>query len=55
LPWPQTLAAYYGQRPGNVFNNKADFKVLLPDFSDGPQVSVKGLGGKHEPAWETLK
>jgi hypothetical protein len=55
LQCPQPPVAHYGQRPENVFNNKADFKVLLPDFSDGPQVSVKGLGGEREPAWETLE
>jgi hypothetical protein len=52
---PRVPVAHYGQRAQNVFNNKADFKVLLPEFSDGPQVSVKGLGGKLEPAWETLR
>ena len=30
---PRVAGAHYGQRPKNVFNNKADFKVLLSDFA----------------------
>ena len=29
---PHLTLPSYGQRPENVFNNKADFKVLLPDL-----------------------
>jgi hypothetical protein len=36
--------------PQNVFNNKADFKVPLPESRDGSGKSAKGLGGEHEPA-----
>jgi hypothetical protein len=36
--------------PKNVFNNKADFKVPLPVYREGPAPSAKGLGCWHEPA-----
>jgi len=39
--------------PENVFNNKADFKVLLPQTRHGPESATKGSATGTSPAWET--
>ena len=55
---PTLPAPHYGQRPENVFNNKADFKVLLPSICVNDAAATVRQGSRRtraSPAWEKLK